>query len=218
MFKIAPSILSADFTRLEQEIKKVEVEGVGYIHVDVMDGHFVPNITIGAPVVKSIKKKTKLPLDVHIMVEDPEKMADQFIEAGSDVLTFHVEATRHPERLLNYIRSKGVKAGISLNPATDLSSIKYLLGSFDLVLVMTVNPGFGGQKLIMPALEKVKELKKIKKDKGLDFIIEVDGGVTEDNIDLYTKAGAELVVAGNAVFGAKDPVQAIKNLLSKGAI
>ena len=218
MFKIAPSILSADFTRLEQEIKKVEVEGVEYIHIDVMDGHFVPNITIGAPVVKSIKKKTKLPLDVHIMVEDPEKMADQFIESGADVLTFHVEASRHPERLLNYIKSKGVKAGISLNPATDLSSIKYLLGSFDLILVMTVNPGFGGQKLIIPALEKVKELKKIKNDKGLNFIIEVDGGVTEDNIGLYTKAGAELVVAGNAVFGAKDPALAIKNLLSKGAM
>lgn len=218
MFKIAPSILSADFSKLEQEIKKVEVAGVGYIHVDVMDGHFVPNITIGVPVVKSIKKITSLPLDVHLMIEEPEKYVDSFIEAGSDIVTIHVEASRHPERLLRYIRSKGVKAGISLNPATDLSTINYLYGAFDLILIMTVNPGFGGQKLIAPALDKVRELKKIKKEKGFDFIIEVDGGVNEDNIDVYTKAGAELVVAGNAVFGSKDPAGAIKNLLKKGAI
>lgn len=218
MFKIAPSILSADFSKLEQEIKKVEVAGVGYIHVDVMDGHFVPNITIGVPVVKSIKKITSLPLDVHLMIEEPEKYVDSFIEAGSDIVTIHVEASRHPERLLRYIRSKGVKAGISLNPATDLSTINYLYGAFDLILIMTVNPGFGGQKLIAPALDKVRELKKIKKEKGFNFIIEVDGGVNEDNIDVYTKAGAELVVAGNAVFGSKDPAGAIKNLLKKGAI
>lgn len=217
MFKLAPSILSANFTDLASDIKKIEVKGVGYLHVDVMDGHFVPNITIGAPVVKAIKKVTKLPLDVHIMVKEPEKFVDQFIEAGADVLTFHVEATKHPERLLRYIQSKGVKAGISLNPATDLSSIKFLYGAFDLILVMTVNPGFGGQKLIPSVLEKVKELKKAKNDKGLDFIIELDGGVNDDNIKMCTEAGAELIVAGNAVFGSKDPVKAIEHLLVKGA-
>jgi len=218
MFKIAPSILSADFSKLEQEIKKVEVDGVDYLHVDVMDGHFVPNITIGAPVVKSIKQTTTLPLDVHLMIEEPEKYVDSFIEAGSSILTFHIEASRHPERLLRYIKSKGVKAGISLNPATDLSMINYLYGVFDLILVMTVNPGFSGQKLITSALEKVKELKKVRVEKKLDFVIEVDGGVTEDNISLYTKAGADIVVAGNAVFGSKNPGLAIKNLLTKGAV
>ncbi len=217
MFKLSPSILSANFSNLGEDIKKVEVKGVDCLHIDVMDGHFVPNITIGAPVVKSIKKTTKLPLDVHIMVKEPEKFVDQFIEAGADMLTFHVEATKHPERLLRYIQSKGVKAGISLNPATDISTIKFLYGAFDLVLVMTVNPGFGGQKLISSVLDKVKELKKIKQEKKLDFIIELDGGVNEENIKSCTDAGAELIVAGNAIFGSADPLKAIQNLLAKGA-
>jgi ribulose-phosphate 3-epimerase len=214
MYKIAPSILSANFVRLEEEIKKIEdVNGVQYLHIDVMDGSFVPNITIGSPVVKSIKKVTKLPLDVHLMIDNPEKHIDSFIDAGADNLTIHLEATRHPERLLSYIRSKGISAGISINPATGIETVKYLYGSFDLILVMTVNPGFGGQKLISSTLDKVKSLKNEKEKNGLDFVIEVDGGVSKDNISKYVSAGAELIVAGNAVFGSKDPAIAIKELL-----
>jgi len=214
MYKIAPSILSANFVRLEEEIKKIEdVNGVQYLHIDVMDGSFVPNITIGSPVVKSIKKITKLPLDVHLMIDNPEKHIDSFIDAGADNLTIHLEATRHPERLLSYIRSKGISAGISINPATGIETVKYLYGSFDLILVMTVNPGFGGQKLISSTLDKVKSLKNEKEKNGLNFVIEVDGGVSKDNISKYVSAGAELIVAGNAVFGSKDPAIAIKELL-----
>jgi ribulose-phosphate 3-epimerase len=217
MFKLAPSILSANFVKLEEEIKKIETDHVAYIHVDVMDGQFVPNITIGAPVVKSIKKIAKKPIDVHLMIEKPEYLVDSFIEAGSDVVTIHLEATRHPERLLNYIKSKGVKAGISINPATGLEGLEYLYGSFDLILIMTVNPGFGGQKLIKPTLEKVRKIKKEKEKRALDFIIEVDGGVNKDNIKKYIDAGAELVVAGNAVFAKGEPSKNIEELIKKGS-
>lgn len=217
MFKLAPSILSANFVRLEEEIKKIEIDDVDYIHVDVMDGQFVPNITIGAPVVKSVKKIAKKPIDVHLMIEKPECLVDSFVEAGADVLTIHLEATRHPERLLNYIKSKGVKAGISINPATGLEGLEYLYGAFDLILIMTVNPGFGGQKLIESTLEKVKKIKEEKKKRGLDFIIEVDGGVNKDNVKKYVDAGAELVVAGNAVFGKGDPSKNIEELIKKGS-
>jgi len=217
MFKLAPSILSADFSKLGEEIKKIEVEGVQYVHVDVMDGHFVPNITIGAPVVKSIKKTTKLPLDVHLMISDPEKYSNDFIKAGADIVTIHVESEKFSESVLRNIRLKGVKAGISIKPKTELKAIEKFYDVVDLILVMTVEPGFGGQSLITSTLDKVKELKTIKEKKGLSFIIEVDGGVTEDNIHEYVKAGAELVVAGNAIFAAKDSALAIKNLLIKGA-
>ena len=216
MFKLAPSILSANFARLEDDIRKVEVDGVQYLHVDVMDGHFVPNITIGAPVVKAIRKVTKLPLDVHLMISDPEKYVPDFIKAGSDVITIHIEAATASKEVLKTIKTAGIKAGISIKPATSLSEISGLYNDVDLILVMTVEPGFGGQKLIMGTLDKVRELNKIKKEKGYKFIIEVDGGVSEDNIQEYVKAGAELVVAGNAIFASSDPVQAIKNLLSKG--
>jgi len=217
MFKLAPSILSADFSRLAEDIKKIEVDGVQYLHVDVMDGHFVPNITIGVPVVKSIKKVTKLPLDVHLMISDPGKYSDDFIKAGADLVTVHVEAKKFSESVLKNIRSKGVKVGISIKPKTDLKAIEKFYDIVDLILVMTVEPGFGGQPPIMSALEKVKELKTIKEKRGLNFIIEVDGGVTEDNIHEYVDAGSELVVAGNAIFATKDPAIAIKNLLLKGA-
>jgi ribulose-phosphate 3-epimerase len=214
MYKIAPSILSANFVRLEEEIKKVEgIKGVQYLHIDVMDGSFVPNITIGAPVVKAIKKVTNLPLDVHLMIENPEKHIDSFIDAGADNLTVHLEATRHPERLLSQIRSRGISAGVSINPATGIEAVKYLYGSFDLILIMTVNPGFGGQKLIASTLNKVSLLKKEKEENKLNFIIEVDGGVSKENISKYVHAGAELIVAGNAVFSSKDPAMAIKELL-----
>ncbi|MFH1222787.1 MAG: ribulose-phosphate 3-epimerase [Pseudomonadota bacterium] len=217
MFKIAPSILSANFSKLGEEIKKVEVDGVQYIHVDVMDGHFVPNITIGAPVVKSIKKIAKIPLDVHLMITEPEKYIDDFIKAGSDIVTIHSEATKNAAKVLADIRSKGVKAGISIKPNTPLNSISSLYDKVDLVLIMTVEPGFGGQKLITRALDKVRELKKIKEKNKYNFIIEVDGGVNEENIKECVDAGAELLVAGNAVFAASDPAQAIKNLIIKGS-
>jgi len=214
MYKIAPSILSANFVRLEEDIKKIDtLDGLQYLHIDVMDGSFVPNITIGPPVVKAIKSVSRLPLDVHLMIDNPEKHVDAFIDAGASNLTIHIEATRHPERLLSYIRSKGVSAGISLNPATGIESVKYLYGAFDLILVMTVNPGFGGQKLISSTLEKVKLLKKDKIVNNLNFAIEVDGGVSKENISDYISAGAEIIVAGNAVFASKDPVSAIKGLL-----
>jgi len=217
MFKLAPSILSADFSRLAEEIKKIEVDGVQYVHIDVMDGHFVPNITIGAPVVRSIKKATKLPLDVHLMISDPEKYSNDFIKAGADIVTVHVESEKFSEVVLKDIRSKGVKVGLSMKPKTELKAVEKFYDIVDLILVMTVEPGFGGQSLITSTLDKVKELKIIKEKKGLNFIIEVDGGVTEENISEYVRAGAELIVAGNAIFAAKDPTAAIKNLLIKGA-
>ena len=217
MFKIAPSILSANFAKLEEEIKKIEVDGVQYLHVDVMDGHFVPNITIGAPVVKSIKKITKLPLDVHLMISDPGKYVDDFINAGSDIVTIHIEAEKYSDEIINRIRAKGIKAGISIKPNTPLKTIEYLYNVVDLILVMSVEPGFGGQKLITQTLEKVRELKLVKERTKAKFIIELDGGVCEENISECVNAGAELLVAGNAVFGAKDPARAIKNLLTKGA-
>jgi len=217
MFKIAPSILSANFARLEEEIKKVEVDGVQYIHVDVMDGHFVPNITIGAPVVKAIKKVTSLPLDVHLMIKDPEKHINDFIKAGADIITIHVEATEIPEKVINTIKAAGVKAGISIKPGTELGEISAYYEMIDLILVMTVEPGFGGQKLIPATIEKVRKLRRAKDSQKFNFIIEVDGGVTEDNIHEYVQAGAELIVAGNAVFGNNDPTGAVKRLLSKGA-
>ncbi|MCX6111941.1 MAG: ribulose-phosphate 3-epimerase [Proteobacteria bacterium] len=216
MFKIAPSILSANFARLEDEIKKVEIPGVQYLHVDVMDGQFVPNITIGAPVVKAIKKATKLPLDVHLMIVKPEKYIDDFIKAGADLVTIHVEATNAPDKVISAIKAKGVKAGLSVKPGTPLETMAEYYDIVDLILVMTVEPGFGGQKLIPSAIDKIRELRKIK-DKGkYKFIIEADGGVTEDNIHEYVGAGAELIVAGNAVFADPNPTEAVKRLLSKG--
>ncbi len=216
MFKIAPSILSANFAKLYDDIKKVEVEGVGYLHVDVMDGHFVPNITIGAPVVKSIKKITKLPLDVHLMISDPAKYVVDFIKAGSDIVTIHIESDKYSDEIIKMIKKNGAMAGISIKPNTPLRSIEHLYDVVDLILVMSVEPGFGGQKLIKDTLNKVRELRSIKDLKKSRFIIELDGGISEDNIGECVSAGAELLVAGNAVFGTDDPAMAVKNLLIKG--
>ncbi|HLE41774.1 MAG TPA: ribulose-phosphate 3-epimerase [Nitrospirota bacterium] len=203
--KVAPSILSADFARLEDEIKAVEKAGADLIHVDVMDGHFVPNITIGPLIVEAARKATRLPLDVHLMIARPEQYISDFVKAGADYITVHVEATRHLNRVVQMIREhKGVRAGVSLNPATPLSGLDHILDNVDMVLIMSVNPGFGGQAFIPSSLEKIRSLRKRIDDLGLKIEIEVDGGVKPDNAAEIIRAGADILVAGSAVFGHKD--------------
>ena len=204
MGKIAPSILSADFTKLGDEIEAVEKAGADYIHIDVMDGHFVPNISVGPMIVKAAQKATDLPLDVHLMIEKPELYIDDFVEAGSDLITVHAETVTHLHRLLGVIRGAGVKAGTALNPSTPLSSIEYVLEHLDMVVLMTVNPGFGGQSFIPEVVPKIGELKKMIVQKGIDLDIEVDGGITVDNIAHVAQAGANVFVAGNAIFGSNN--------------
>jgi ribulose-phosphate 3-epimerase len=209
MRKIAPSILSADFTKLGEEIKAVEAAGADYIHIDVMDGHFVPNITVGPMIVKAARKVTNLPLDVHLMIENPERYIDDFVEAGSDVITIHVETVTHLHRLLGVIKDAGIKAGTALNPATPLSSIQHVLHIMDMAVVMTVNPGFGGQSFIPEVLPKIEELKRIKDEKDIEIDIEVDGGINVENIAQVARAGANVFVAGNAVFGSSNYMETI---------
>ena len=210
--KIAPSILSADFSRLGEEIKAVEAAGADYIHVDVMDGHFVPNITIGSPVVNAIRKVTKLPLDVHLMISEPDRYIADFAKAGSDIITVHAEACIHLHRTIGYIKELGIRAGVSLNPSTPLSVIEQILEDVDMVLLMTVNPGFGGQKFIKTMLPKIAEMRRIINDRGLKVELEVDGGVTLDNIYDISRAGADSFVAGSAVFGSKDYKKTIEEM------
>ena len=209
MGKIAPSILSADFTKLGEEIKAAEKAGADYIHIYVMDGHFVPNISVGPMIVKAARKATDLPLDVHLMIEEPELYIDDFVKAGSDLITVHTETVAHLHRLLGVIRDAGVKAGAALNPATPLSSIEYLLEQLDMVVLMTVNPGFGGQSFIPEVVPKIRELKKMITQKGMDLDIEVDGGITVENIAQVAQAGANVFVAGNAVFGSNNYAETI---------
>lgn len=205
--KIAPSILSADFARLAEALKQAEQGGADWIHVDVMDGHFVPNLTIGAPVVKALRKETELPLDVHLMIEKPENLIEDFIAAGADYLTVHVEAAVHLHRTVQRIRELGAKPGVSLNPATPLSSLDEILPYIDLVLVMSVNPGFGGQKYIPTSTEKIAELRRMLDEKSLWGVeLEVDGGVTPNNAAEIIGAGASVLVAGAAVFNDQDTV------------
>ncbi len=211
--KVAPSILSADFSRLAEEIKAVEAAGADVIHVDVMDGHFVPNITIGPLIVEAARRITKLPLDVHLMISRPEQYVDDFAKAGADYITVHVEATHHLNRLVHSIREhKGIKASVSLNPATPLTSLDYILGDVDMVLIMSVNPGFGGQSFIPSALDKIGALRQRIDELGLSVEIEVDGGVKPENAADIISAGADILVAGSAVFGAKDYAAAIKGI------
>jgi ribulose-phosphate 3-epimerase len=202
MVKIAPSILSADFARLGEEIRAIDAAGADYIHVDVMDGHFVPNLTIGPMVVKALRKHTAKIFDVHLMIEPVDPYISAFVEAGSDIVTIHAEATRHLDRTLALIRSLGAKAGVSLNPATPEGVLDYVLDKLDLILVMSVNPGFGGQSFIPTALEKIKRLRSMIGDRPIE--IEVDGGVVPDNAQKLVEAGADVLVAGSAVFRTPD--------------
>ena len=215
--RIAPSILSANFASLGEEIRRVEEAGAHLIHVDVMDGHFVPNITIGPPVVKSIRKATKLPLDVHLMISDPDKYIPAFVEAGADMLTVHAEATVHLDRTLNFIRSQNIGSGVSINPATPLSVVEHALGLADMLLVMTVNPGFGGQKFIPYTVDKVRQARQLIENRNYRCVIEVDGGIDSETVPEVVKAGAEVLVAGSAIFQAPDPARKIKELLEIAA-
>ncbi len=211
--KVAPSILSADFSRLGDEIKAVEAAGADIIHVDVMDGHFVPNITIGPLIVEAARRSTRLPLDVHLMITNPELYIADFAKAGADYITVHVETAFHLNRLVQSIKEhKGVKAAVALNPATPLTSLDYVLAELDMVLIMSVNPGFGGQAFIPSALDKIARLRKRIDEQGLKTVIEVDGGVKATNAAEVIKAGAGILVAGSAVFGATDYAAAIEGI------
>ncbi|MFZ0446823.1 MAG: ribulose-phosphate 3-epimerase [Bacillus sp. (in: firmicutes)] len=212
MVKIAPSILSADFSKLGEEISDVEKGGAELIHVDVMDGHFVPNITIGPLVVESIRPITKLPLDVHLMIENPDQYIESFAKAGADYITVHVEACRHLHRTIQLIKSFGVKAGVVLNPATPVQLIEPIIEELDIVLLMSVNPGFGGQKFIPSVLNKIKQVRDLAKQKGVQLEIEVDGGVNEQTARLCVEAGATILVAGSAVYNQEDRGKAISIL------
>ncbi|WP_419883795.1 ribulose-phosphate 3-epimerase [Peribacillus sp. B-H-3] len=214
MVKIAPSILSADFAKLGAEITDVEKGGADFIHVDVMDGKFVPNITIGPLIVDAIRPVTKLPLDVHLMIEDPDSYIEAFAKAGADILTVHVECCRHLHRTIQLIKSHGVKAGVVLNPATPVSTIQHVINDIDMVLLMTVNPGFGGQKFIESVLPKISEVKALAEEKGAAIDIEVDGGVNEETARLCVEHGATVLVAGSAVFNQEDRKAAIGKLRS----
>lgn len=210
--KIAPSILSADFANLAHDIQLVEKAGADYIHVDVMDGHFVPNITIGPAVVAAIRPVTKLPLDCHLMIEKPENYIPDFAKAGADIINVHVEATPHIHRALQMIKNANVKAGVTINPGTPVAAIQHVLQMADLVLVMTVNPGFGGQAFIPEAVEKVKELKALKEEFGYHYEIEVDGGIVPETAKICQAAGADVFVAGSYIYNAPDPEDRIATL------
>ena len=216
MIKIAPSILAADFSKLAEEVKEVEAAGAELIHIDVMDGHFVPNITMGAIVVEALRPVTKLPLDVHLMIENPNMYIEQFAKAGADYITVHVEACPHLHRTLQLIKSYGVKSGVVLNPHTPIETILHVLDEIDLVLFMTVNPGFGGQKFIHSVVPKVKQLADIIRERGLPIEIEIDGGINEETIIPCVEAGATIFVAGSAIYNAPDRAEALRRIKAAG--
>lgn len=214
--KIAPSILSADFAALGDAIARVETAGADLLHVDVMDGHFVPNLTIGPPVIESVRKRTRLPLDVHLMIEEPERWVETYVKAGADYLTVHAETCPHLERALTLIRESGARSGVALNPATPPEVLQYVLDDLDLVLVMSVNPGFGGQSFIPTAYEKVRRLREMLGKRPV--LVSVDGGVKTENAGPLAQAGADVLVAGSAVFGAPDPGAALAALRSASEV
>ena len=210
--EIAPSLLAADFSRLGEQIEAVERGGASILHFDVMDGHFVPNITIGLPVLKSLAKITRLPIDAHLMITEPGRYASQFVDAGAKMVSVHVEADPHLHRTLMSIKSAGAQAGVVLNPATPVSAVAEALLFADYVLVMSVNPGFGGQKFIEESVAKVRRLRQLIQDEQLAVRIEIDGGIDRSNIETVVEAGVEIIVAGSAIFGATDPENAVKEL------
>jgi ribulose-phosphate 3-epimerase len=212
MIEIAPSILSADFTKLGQQIEIVERAGASLLHVDVMDGRFVPNITIGLPVVRAISRATQLPIDAHLMIVEPGRYAEQFVKAGAQMVSIHIEADAHAHRTLSAIRAAGAQAGIAINPATPLSALDEALRFADYVLLMSVNPGFGGQTFIPESLDKVRRLRKMIDERGLKARIEIDGGIDQDNVAEVASAGAEIIVSGSAIFSAPDAAVALREL------
>lgn len=216
MIKIAPSILSADFTKLADEIKEVEAGGADYIHVDVMDGQFVPNITIGPLIVEAIRPVTTLPLDVHLMIKNPDRYISAFAKAGADIISVHVETCLHLHRTIQLIKQHGLKAGVVLNPATPVEQVKHILQDIDLILLMTVNPGFGGQEFIKSVVPKIKQISKMIVDRGLSIEIEVDGGINVDTARLCVEAGANVLVAGSAIYDQTDRKLSIETI--KGAV
>jgi ribulose-phosphate 3-epimerase len=218
MFEIAPSILSADFTRLGEEIEALEAGGAKVLHVDVMDGRFVPNITIGLPIVKSIRKITNLTIDCHLMIEEPSRYAVKFVEAGANMVSVHVEADVHLQRTLTAIREAGGQSGIAINPATPLVSLEEALPFADFVLLMSVNPGFGGQKYIHTSTDKLRRLRRMIDERGLKTRIEIDGGIDASNIEKIVREGAEIIVSGTGVFGKGNPTEGVRGLIEAATV
>ena len=212
MFIVSPSVLAANFAKLGDEIKKTEKAGAAYSHLDVMDGIFVPNISFGAPMISSIRKASNLIFDVHLMITEPQRYIDDFVKAGADIITIHYESCENPREVIKYIKSKEVKAGLAIKPATPADVVYDMLGELDMVLVMTVEPGFGGQKMIPETLEKVRQIRSYANKRGINIDIEVDGGLNADNVGMATEAGANVIVAGSAVYNAKSPKEVIKNM------